>query len=138
MAYTIQRGESIVFTVDAVAIECLKQSDMASSADKIDTTCKNAAGTTSSEIGALTTTFSLSGNYTEGTGSNKDFHNLWTLHRARTSFTGKWGGVDTGDKTYSGTCRIMSLNASAGNVGSLVEWTAEVEVSDDITVATVS
>lgn len=138
MPYVIQRGESIVFTVDAVAIECLKQSDMSSSADKIDTTCKNAAGTTSSEIGALTTTFSLSGNYTEGSGSNKDVHQLWVLHRARTQFVGKWGGVDTGDKTYSGNCKIMTMNITAGNVGTLVEWTAEVEVQGDITVATVS
>lgn len=139
MAYTIQRGESIVFTVDAVAIECLKQADMSSTANEIDVTCKNAAGTTSSEAGDLTTTFSLSGNYTEGTGSNKDFHQLWVLHRARTAFAGKWGGVDVGDKTYSAaSCKIISLSASAGNTGSLVEWTAEVKVSGDIVVATVS
>lgn len=138
MAYTIQRGESIVFMVDDTAIECLKQSDMSSTANEIDTTCKNAAGTKSFEAGDLDTSFSLSGNYTEGTGSNEDFHTLWTKHRARTAFTGKWGGVDVGDKTYTGSCKIVSMNASAGNTGSLVEWSAEVKVSGAITVATVS
>jgi hypothetical protein len=137
MAYEIQRGENIVFLVDDTAIECLTQSDFSSSASTIDTTCKNAAGATSSEVGAITASFSIGGNYTEGTGSNEDFQTLYVLHKGRTSFTGTWGGVDVGDKTISGVCKILSISASAPNTGNLVTWTAEVEVSGDTTVATV-
>lgn len=138
MAYTIQRGENIVFTVDGTAIECLTQSDFSSSATSIDTTCKNTAGATSSEVGEIKATFTISGNYTEGTGSNEDFHTLYAKHAARTAFTGLWGGVDVGDKTYSGSCKIISISSPAGNTGTVVTWTAEVEVSGAITVGTVS
>lgn len=134
---TIQKGGNIVFVVDDTAIECLTQSDISSSADEIDTTCKNSSNNKSFEAGAFTTEFNISGNYTDGTTTNEDFHTLWTKHRAATSFTGKWGGVDTGDKTYAGSCQIMSLNATAGNSGTLVTWTATVKVSGAVTVATV-
>lgn len=139
MAYTIQRGESIVFLVDDTAIECLTQADFSSAASEIDTTCKNPGGTTSSEIGAITTTFSISGNYTEGTGSNEDYHTLYLKHQSRDAFEGTWGGVDVGDRTYSNAnCKIMNISASAPNTGGLVTWTAEVKANGSITVGTIS
>lgn len=138
MAYTIQRGESIVVKTDDTAVECLTQADFSSAAGEIDTTCKNAAGVTSTEVGAITTTISVGGNYTEGTGSNDDFHTLYVAHTGRTTVSVKWGGTDTGDKTYTCDCKILSISASAGNVGSLVTWTAEFKAIGAVTVATVS
>lgn len=138
MAYTIQKGGNIVFLVDDVAIECLTQADYNSSTDELDTTCKNSTNSKSFEPGAYTHEFSLSGNYTDGTGSNEDYHTLHVKYLAGTSFTGKIGGVDTGDKTYAGSCRIMSLNLSSGNSGTLVTWNATVKVSGAMTVATVA
>jgi len=138
MAYTIQKGGNITFLVDDTAIECITQSDMSSTADEIDTTCKNSSNNKSFEPGAYTTEFSISGNYTEGTGSNEDFRTLWTKHRAGTSFTGLWGGTDSSDYTYSATCYIMSLSASAGNSGELVTWSATVKVSGAVTAGAVA
>lgn len=138
MAYVIQRGESIVFQVDDTAIECLTQADFSSSASEIDTTCKNAAGITTTEVGAITASFSIGGNYTEGTGSNKDFHTLYAAHAARTTITGTWGGVDVGDKTYEAGCKILSISGSAPNTGGLVTWTAECKAVTAVTVATIS
>jgi len=137
MAYTIQRGESIVVKVDATAIECLTQADFSSSASEIDTTCKNAAGVTSSEVGAIAVSISIGGNYTEGTGSNDDFHSLYVAHAARTTVSAKWGGVDAGDVTYTCNCKIINISASAGNTGSLVTWTAELKAIDAVVVAAV-
>ena len=138
MAYSIQKGGNINFLVDDTAIECETQADVSFSTDELDTTCKNSSNNKSFEPGGKTTEFSIGGNYTEGTGSNEDFHTLNVKYLADTSFVGKWGGVDSGDKTYSGTCYIMSMNASAGNAGTLVTWTATIKVSGAITVATIA
>jgi hypothetical protein len=138
MAYTIQRGESIYVKIDDTAIECLTQADYSSSAGEIDTTCKNTAGTTTTEVGAITAAFTIGGNYTDGTGSNKDFHTLHVAHLARTTVEAKWGGLDVGDKTYTADCKIMSISASAGNTGSLVTWTAELKAVEAVAVATIA
>lgn len=134
---TIQKGGNIMFMVDATAIECLIQSDMSLSIEEVDTTCKNSNNTKSFEPGAKTVEFQIGGNYTDGTTSNEDFHALFTKAYAGTSFTGLWGGVDTGDKTYSATCYIFNLQATAGNSGELVGWTASCKVSGAVTVAAV-
>lgn len=138
MAYVIQRGENISLLVDATAIECVTQADFSSSAAEIDVTCKNVAGTTSTEVGAITTTFTVSGNYTEGSGSNEDYHSLYAAHAARTTVAAKWGGVDTGDKTYAADCKILEISASAGNTGTVVTWTASLKAIGAVTVATVA
>lgn len=138
MAYTIQRGESIVLLVDDTAIECTTQADFSSSAGEIDVTCKNTAGTTSTEVGAITTQFTVGGNYTDGTGLNEDFHSLYAAHAARTTVSAKWGGVDTGDKTYTANCKILEISASAGNTGTVVTWTATLKAISAVTVATVA
>lgn len=137
MAYTIQRGESIYLKIDDTAIECLTQADYSSSAGEIDTTCKNTAGTTSTEVGAITATFSIGGNYTEGTGANEDFHTLHVAHLARTTVEAKWGGLDTGDVTYTADCKILSISASAPNTGGLVTWTAELKAIEAVAVGAV-
>lgn len=137
MAYTIQRGESIVLLVDDTAIECLTQSDFSSSAEEIDTTCKNTAGVKTFEVGAIDVEFTVSGNYTEGTGSNEDYHTLYAAHAARTTVAAKWGGVDVGDKTYTANAKVMNVQASSGNTGSLVTWTATLKATGAVTVATV-
>ncbi len=138
MAYTIQRGESVTLKVDSTAIECVTQADFSSSAAEIDVTCKNTAGTTATEVGAITTTFTVSGNYTEGTGSNDDFHTLYTAHANRDTVEAKWGGVDTGDKTYTADCKILEISASAGNTGTVVTWTATLKAIEAVAVGTVS
>lgn len=138
MAYVIAKGGNINFLIDDTAIECETQSDVSFSTDEIDTTCKNSANNKSFQPGAKQTEFTIGGNYTEGTGSNEDFRTLYTKYAADTSFTGKWGGVDTGDYTYSGTCYIMSLSATAGNSGSLVTWSATVKVSGAVTAGAVA
>lgn len=138
MAYTIQRGESIYLKIDDTAIECLTQADYSSSAEEIDSTCKNTAGTKTTEVGAISASFSIGGNYTEGTGSNKDFHTIHAAHLARTTVSAKWGGLDTGDKTYTADCKILSVSASAPNTGGLVTWTAELKAYGAVTVATIS
>lgn len=137
MAYTIQKGGNITVTVDSTAIECLVQSDISSSADELDVTCKNTANTKSYEVGALTTEFTIGGNYTEGTGSNEDYHSLWVKHRAGTEVSLVWGGADSGDVTYTCTAKIMSMSATAGNSGTLVSWTANVKATSDVTVGAV-
>lgn len=124
--------------VDDTAIECLTQSDFSSSAEEIDTTCKNTAGVKTFEVGAIDVEYTVSGNYTEGTGSNDDFHTLYTAHAARTTVAAKWGGVDSGDKTYTANAKIMSISASAGNTGSLVTWTATIKATGAVTVATIA
>lgn len=142
MAYTIQKGGNIVFLVDDTAIECLTQSDFNATADELETTCKNSGNNKSFEDGAKTFEFSIGGNYTEdtaGTGTNEDYHTLFTKFNSSTAFAGKWGGVDVGDKTYSSaSCKVTSINVSAGNSGTLVTWTATIKVSGAITVATIS
>lgn len=138
MAYTIQRGESITLKVDDTAIQCETQSNFSSSAEEIDTTCKNTAGTKSFDVGAITAEFTVGGNYSEGTGSDEDFHTLYAAHAARTTIAAKWGGVDVGDKTYTANAKIMSISASAGNTGSLVTWTATIKAIAAVAVATVS
>lgn len=138
MAAVIQKGGNITFLADDTAFECLTQSDINLSIEELDTTCKNANNNKSFEPGAKTVEFQIGGNYTDGSTSNEDFHAFWTKAYAGTSFTGKWGGVDVGDKTYSATCYIFNLQVSAGNSGELVSWTASCKVSGAVTVATVA
>ena len=137
MAYTVQRGESIVVLVDDTAIECLTQADRSSSAGEIDITCKNTAGVTTTEVGAITDQITIGGNYTEGTGSNEDYHTLYAAHKARTTVVLKWGGVNVGDKTYTASYKILEISASAGNTGTVVTWTATAKAITDVTIATV-
>lgn len=134
---TIQKGGNIVFLVDDTALECLVQSDMSFSREEIDTTCKNSNNAKSFEPGAASTEFQIGGNFTDGSTSNEDFHSMHAKALAGSSFVGKWGGVDAGDKTYSATCYIFSISVTAGNSGELVSWTATCKVSGDVTVATI-
>lgn len=135
---TIQKGEKIYILVDDTAIECLTEVGFEGSADEIETTCKNTSGTKTFERGAKTYTFTASGNYTDGSTSNKDFYALWQAFEAGTEVTIKYGGVATGERYYTGSCKIMNLSTTSGNVGNLSTWTATFKVtSGTVTSATV-
>lgn len=137
MAAVIQKGEKIYITVEGVAIECLTSVGMSMSADETETTCKNTAGNKSYERGAKTRTFTVEGNYTDGTTTNKDFKAMEAYFDAGTQLTIVYGGVASGETIYTMEATITSLDTTSGNVGTLSTWSATLKGTGDRTVGVV-
>lgn len=125
-------------TIDATAIECLTQSDLSITVEEVDTTCKNSTNTKSFEPGAVSWEVQIGGTYTDGTGSNEDFHTLAATAIAKTQVAVVFGGVDSGDVTYTGNAYIFNIAASAGNSGENVTWTATLKGDGALTPGTVA
>jgi hypothetical protein len=81
-------------------------------------------------------TFSVSGLYDPTAGANSTADDVITLLKAGTTFTAKYGNIETGSKYYSASALINHVNIS-GTMSDLASYTIDVTVSGDVTVGTV-
>lgn len=124
MAAVKQLGSDIFLLLDDTAIECTTEVSMEASAEEIDVSCKNTNGDSDFLPGQKTRTYNVSGIYTDGDTSNKDFNDLEVAFEAGTEFTALFGGVDTGDATWEQTVVITNISLNSGGNQSATTWSA--------------
>jgi len=132
----IVKGGSVLVSLDTVLVACLQQCSMSNSSDQLDVSCKNPEGNKSFEPGAKTTTFSMQGIMVRpetGDPTETQAVDLWNAWNDQTEHTFRIGDVKTGGQHWEGDGKILSFNYDAGNVGSLVTFTAEVTISGAVT-----
>lgn len=112
MTTGIVNSNLLIIQVGSTTISCLTDASLSVSRATRDTTCKDNVGAWKSDLGAIkswevsgSALFSFDGTYT--------FEDLFALMGTDTPATIKWGSTNAGDKVYSGSGLLTSLEASS-------------------------
>ena len=127
-------GGYVVVSVETNVLDCLTDCSFESSMETIDRTCKNTTGAKSILPGALSATFSATGNHAEDAAAGTGFWAILALHKAKTKVTVRLGSEQTDDSYVEAEAYITSCSLNAPNTGSATTYNATFTVDGDYTI----
>lgn len=136
MATVIDAG-TIMVSIGGVVTHCLTGTTLSMSADTIDTTCHNTAGTKSSRPGAKQWTVSFQGWYTDGDhATEKEVDDFITYASAGTEVTLRWGSQVAGKKYYEMLAALNDISVEASGTGNNASYSGTWTVNGGLTAGT--
>lgn len=136
MATVIDAG-TIMVSIGGVVTHCLTGTTLSGTADTIDTTCHNTAGTKSSRPGAKQYSVAFQGLYTDGDhATEKEVDDFLTLFAAGTEVTLRWGSQVASKKYYEMLAAISDISVEASGTGNNATYSGTFTVNGGITAGT--